>query len=90
MTTDYTIWYRNPRQLFLNMLQNPDFATVFDYAPLREYDKDGNRQYKNFMSGNWAWKQAVCKILLTTNEANEKSRISWVPILTTKVLCLFR
>ncbi len=65
MTTDYTIWYRDPHQLFLNILQNPDFATTFDYAPLREYDKDGNRQYKNFMSGDWAWKQAVCKILLT-------------------------
>ena len=61
MTADYTIWYRDPRQLFLNILQNPDFANAFDYAPLREYDQDGNRQYRNFMSGDWAWKQAVCK-----------------------------
>jgi len=59
MTTDYTIWYRDPCQLFLKMLQNPDFATTFDYAPLRQYDKDGNRRYENFMSGDWAWKQVV-------------------------------
>lgn len=59
MTSDYTIWYRDPCQLFLQMLQNPDFATTFDYSPLHQYDKEGNRQYQNFMSGNWAWKQAV-------------------------------
>jgi len=62
MTADFTIWYRDPRQLFLNMLQNPDFAPFFDYAPLRDYDEKGNRRYKNFMSGNWAWKQAVSRL----------------------------
>ena len=65
MTADYTIWYCEPRQLFLHMLRNPDFATAFDYAPLRQYDKDGHRQYQNFMSGDWAWKQAVCEISRT-------------------------
>jgi len=65
MTAEYTIWYRDPRQLFLNMLQNPDFANSFDYAPLREYDENGNRRYKNFMSGDWAWKQAVRQISMT-------------------------
>lgn len=65
MTADYTIWYRDPHQLFLLMLQNSDFATDFDYAPLRQYDEDGNRRYQNFMSGDWAWKQAVCGISTT-------------------------
>ena len=34
MSTDYTIWYRDPHRLFLHMLENPDFANHFDYAPL--------------------------------------------------------
>jgi hypothetical protein len=59
MTADYTVWYRDPRLLFLNMLENPDFVESFDYAPLREFDNTGSRRYKNFMSGDWAWKQAV-------------------------------
>jgi hypothetical protein len=67
MTADYTIWYRDPRQLFRFMLQNPDFATAFDYTPLHQYDENGNRQYQNFMSGDWAWRQAVCGILMTTS-----------------------
>ena len=50
---------------FPNMLQNPDFANSFDYAPLREYDENGNCRYKNFMSGDWAWKQAVRQISMT-------------------------
>lgn len=66
MTVDYTIWYRDPRQLFLNMLQNPDFVNAFDYIPFREYDEDGNRRYETFMSGDWAWKQAVSEISMTT------------------------
>jgi hypothetical protein len=59
MTADYTIWYRDPRLLFLNMLENPDFVENFDYAPLRQFNSMGSRCYQNFMSGDWAWKQAV-------------------------------
>jgi hypothetical protein len=59
MDAKYTIWFRDPHQLFLNILKNPDFAGSFDYAPYRQYDKQGNRQYEHFMSGDWAWKQAV-------------------------------
>ena len=59
MDTEYTIWFRDPHQLFLDMIKNPDFVNSFDYAPLRQYDQKGNRQYENFMSGDWVWKQAV-------------------------------
>lgn len=59
MDTEYTIWFRNPHELFLNMLKNPDFVNAFDYAPYRQYDTEGNREYEHFMSGDWAWKQAV-------------------------------
>ena len=41
------------------MLKNPDFAKSFDAAPLWQYNENGDRQYENFMSGDWAWKRAV-------------------------------
>lgn len=59
---DYDVWYRDPRLIVQNMLANPDFKDEFDYTPVREFlpDKDGGGlRHKNFMSGTWAWKQAV-------------------------------
>ncbi|KAG2127159.1 uncharacterized protein EDB93DRAFT_1257267 [Suillus bovinus] len=42
-----------------NMLSNPDFEGEFDYAPLQEYDtSNGAHCFKDFMSGDWCWKQA--------------------------------
>lgn len=66
MNTGHTIWFREPRLLFKKMLENPDFQDFFDYAPYRQYDTHGQRRYENFMSGDWAWKQAVstCLFLL--------------------------
>jgi hypothetical protein len=61
MESDYTIWFRDPLILFKNMLQNPDFDKSFDYTPYRQYDDKGKRRYEHFMSGNWAWKQAVSR-----------------------------
>ena len=59
MENEHTIWFRDPRLLFKNMLENPDFAEYFDYSPHRQYDAKGSRRYQNFMSGDWAWEQAV-------------------------------
>jgi hypothetical protein len=73
MATDYTIWYRDPRQLFKRMLENPDFANDFDYAPLRQYDDTGKREYKNFMSGDWGWTQAVSPLLAVWISCSDKS-----------------
>jgi len=66
MDAEYTVWYRDPHKLFLNMLKNPDFAKSFDYAPYRQYDEKGNRRYEHFMSGDWAWQQAVCFMFTLT------------------------
>lgn len=42
------------------MLANPDYAKEFDYRPYREFSTDDDeRQWKDFMSGDWAWDQAV-------------------------------
>ncbi|KAJ8587763.1 hypothetical protein M405DRAFT_904199 [Rhizopogon salebrosus TDB-379] len=45
MTSEYDVWFRDPRLLIHNIISNPDFKDEFDYAP-------------DFMSGDWCWKQA--------------------------------
>jgi Plavaka transposase len=59
MTNDFEVWYRNPHEVIKSMLSNREFNGMLDSAPFREYDADGKRRYQNFMSGDWAWKQAV-------------------------------
>ncbi|KZP25932.1 hypothetical protein FIBSPDRAFT_732975 [Athelia psychrophila] len=58
MQQEYEVWYRDPRELVKNMVANPDFNGEFDYTPFHEYDADGNHRFQDFMSGDWAWKQA--------------------------------
>ncbi|KAG1767859.1 hypothetical protein EV702DRAFT_1182058 [Suillus placidus] len=46
-------------QFVRNMLANPTYTNEFDYRPYREYSTENDqRQWKDFMSGNWAWDQA--------------------------------
>jgi hypothetical protein len=59
MEADYDVWFRDPRHLVHNILSNPDFKDDFDFAPLQEHAGDENHRFCNFMSGNWAWNQAV-------------------------------
>ncbi|KIM76997.1 hypothetical protein PILCRDRAFT_12366 [Piloderma croceum F 1598] len=58
MNAEYDVWFRNPRNLVHNIISNPDFNNSFDYAPYQEHDANGTCRYHNFMSGNWAWRQA--------------------------------
>jgi hypothetical protein len=77
MKTEHEVWFRDPRLLFKKMLENPDFRNSFDYAPHRQYDTHGQRRYENFMSGDWAWKQAVSiRFYFTLQGINESARIS--------------
>jgi hypothetical protein len=59
MDAEYDVWFRDPRTIVHNLISNPDFDGEFDYAPYQEYDKAGNHCFCDFMSGDWAWKQAV-------------------------------
>ena len=68
MTSEYDVWFRDPNTLVRNLISNPDFRDEFDYSPLREFDTAENRRYQDFMSGNWAWKQAVCDALKYIND----------------------
>ncbi|KAH9162301.1 hypothetical protein EDB89DRAFT_2079825 [Lactarius sanguifluus] len=58
MTTTYDVWHRDARQLLHNMLANPDFDDEFDYVPFHEFDAQKRRRWRDFMSGDWAWKEA--------------------------------
>ena len=60
---EYTIWFRDPLLLFKNLLENPGFAGSFNYIPYQQYDDNAKCRYEDFMSGNWAWKQAVNNVL---------------------------
>jgi hypothetical protein len=59
MEAKHEVWFRDPRLLVHNLLANADFAGEIDTSPFQEYDANNNHRYQNFMSGNWAWKQAV-------------------------------
>ena len=58
MEKEYIVWFRCPRQVLHSQLSNPDFKGEMDYAPKQTYHH-GERVYQNFMSGDWAWQQAV-------------------------------
>ena len=61
MLREYTVFFRDPLSVVRSMISNPDFKGQFDYAPYREFE-NGERRLTNLMSGNWAWRQAVCSL----------------------------
>ncbi|KAG2044014.1 hypothetical protein BDR03DRAFT_930774 [Suillus americanus] len=57
--TDVPPWMDQVFEVIRNMLANADYAKEFDYRPYRKFSTDGDeRQWKDFMSGDWAWDQA--------------------------------
>ena len=59
MKEQFSIYYRDPREIAIGMLANPDFKDEIDFGPLRERDSNGQRRLRDFMGGNWSWRQAV-------------------------------
>ena len=55
----YRVWYRDALSVAEKILKNGDFEAEFDYAPYKDYNEAGERCWNNFMSGDWAWQQAV-------------------------------
>ncbi|KAF8257336.1 hypothetical protein EI94DRAFT_1774510 [Lactarius quietus] len=58
MTTTHNVWFCDPRQLVHNLLANQDFDGEFDYMLFQEFDTWKRRCWWDFMSGDWAWKEA--------------------------------
>lgn len=68
MTDTYDVWFRDPCNVVNNMLSNPDYAMEIDLQPYREYATENDeRQWQDFMSGDWAWSQAVCTMFIIVN-----------------------
>jgi len=61
MTTEYNVWFRNPREVIKGILANPEFDGHVDYSAYREFE-NFQRRYRDMMSGDWAWRQLVSKI----------------------------
>ncbi|KAG2040104.1 hypothetical protein BDR03DRAFT_1034319 [Suillus americanus] len=60
MADSHEVWFRDPRKVIRNMLANPDFAVEMDLRPYREFTtKNDESQWKDFMSGDWAYKQDI-------------------------------
>jgi hypothetical protein len=59
MTEEYEVWFRDPHLIIKNMIGNPDYKDDFDTTPLRSFDSKGDHLYQNFMSGDWAFEEAV-------------------------------
>lgn len=59
MDDEYEVWFRDPRTIVRQMLANPDYDGHIDYSPVQNFDSNGDREYHHFMSGDWAWEQAV-------------------------------
>ena len=60
MDDRYEVYFRDPLEVVHNMLANPEFSSTLDYCPYREYETETNeRRWSDFMSGDWAWNQAV-------------------------------
>ncbi|KAH9886281.1 hypothetical protein C8Q73DRAFT_658720 [Cubamyces lactineus] len=75
MDKEYTVWFRCPRHVLHMQLSNSDFAAEMDYTPRRVYRGD-EREYGDFMSGDWAWSQAD-----TIGEDPEAAGAAFCPII---------
>lgn len=61
MTLEYEVNYRDPLEVVKHMLSNPDFRDGFDFVPFRDFRGHNNKRlFRDLMSGDWAWQQAVC------------------------------
>ncbi|KAJ6540953.1 hypothetical protein B0H10DRAFT_2203593 [Mycena sp. CBHHK59/15] len=57
-TQEYIVHFRDPRKVLQQQLANPDFKLEMDFAPKQVFAEGDSREYQDFMSGNWAWRQA--------------------------------
>ena len=64
MLKTYEVWYRNLDAVISAMLGNPDFDGQFDLCPYIDLNPDGTRRWNNIMSGNLAWMNSVCSVLI--------------------------
>ena len=59
MTQDYHFCTQDLREVLHNQLSTTSLKDHVDYVPYRQFNHAGKRVWSNFMSGDWAWRQAV-------------------------------
>ncbi|KAG1850415.1 hypothetical protein F4604DRAFT_1883666 [Suillus subluteus] len=65
----FDVWYQDLHQVVQNILRNPDY-----------FSTDGNVcQWKDFMSGDWAWNQAISTTDLIATDP-ETHRSTFMPV----------
>lgn len=66
MDDKYEVYFRKPHKMVQNILGNPDFSREMDYSPYHKFISATNEhQWCDFMSGDWAWNQAVCHYVIS-------------------------
>ncbi|KAI5886109.1 uncharacterized protein SCHCODRAFT_02673152 [Schizophyllum commune H4-8] len=58
MTETYEMFVRDSRLLLHQQLASEQFRDALTPRPYLQFDRDGKRVFSNFMSGDWAFKQA--------------------------------
>ncbi|KAF9549689.1 hypothetical protein CPC08DRAFT_769029 [Agrocybe pediades] len=58
MTQTYELCTRDVRQVLHNQLSTIAFKDQINMLPYRQFDHQRDRVWSNFMSGDWAWKEA--------------------------------
>ncbi|KAG1794380.1 uncharacterized protein HD556DRAFT_1236734 [Suillus plorans] len=76
MDGQYDVWYRDPLEMTRSILANCALDGGIEYSPYRDYTTEDKQYWKNFMSGDWAWKQADD---IARNEENHGS--TFVPLI---------
>jgi len=64
MLEAYTLSYRNSEEVLHEQMGTPDFDGEIDYVLYMEFNEDKKRVWSNLMSGNWAYKKAICHCFL--------------------------
>lgn len=63
MLAKYDVWCQDVKTVMENMLANSDFNSEIDYAAKQVFEDDSQCQFKDLMSGNWAFQQSVSSVL---------------------------
>ena len=59
MTSEYDVWFHDLHIIIKNMISNPDYNHHANVTPVWIFNSNGIQVYQNFMSGDWAWEEAV-------------------------------
>lgn len=64
MDAEFEVWHHNSLEVVKSLVSNPDFNGEFDYLLYQCYVGDSH-QFRDLMSGNWAWRQAIDDFVLS-------------------------